>query len=39
MIENNDKMKQAEDMIRGELNLLLEGAKKGDELEIVAGLY
>ena len=37
MSETADKMKQAEDMIRGELNLLLEGAKKGDELEIVAG--
>ena len=37
MSETADKMKQAEDMIRGELNLLLEGAKEGDELEIVAG--
>ena len=37
MIENDTKIKQAEEMILTELKLLLEGTKKGDELEPLAG--
>jgi hypothetical protein len=37
MIENNVKIKQAEEMILTELKLLLEETKKGDELETLAG--
>ena len=37
MIETNTKIKHAEDMVRGELELLAEGLEEGDEIEAVVG--